>query len=135
MPRGVSPSGPNNRRPAPSSGGPGKRPAMPGADELFRATAKESREEVVEAPAPAESAAPVTGSGRVKHDEKITVYVTADELLALEQARLTVRAAVGRNVDRGRLVRAALAAALDDLERHGPDSDLVQRVRAATSGS
>ena len=132
MPRGVSPSGAGKRL-AQSSGGPGKRPAMPGADELFRATAKESREEVVEAPP--EAAAPVASSGRVKHDEKITVYVTADELLALEQARLTVRAAVGRNVDRGRLVRAALAAALDDLERDGPDSDLVQRVRAASSGS
>jgi hypothetical protein len=109
---------------------------MPGADELFRATAKEPREDVAPAPAEAvQSGAPVASSGRVKHDEKITVYVTADELLALEQARLTVRAAVGRNVDRGRLVRAALAAALDDLERNGPDSDLVQRVRAASSGS
>ena len=29
-------------------------------------------------------------SGRVKHDEKITVYVTADELLDLEHTRLTL---------------------------------------------
>ena len=68
------------RRVTPSSGGPGKRPTMPGADELFRATA----------PAPAaedgDSSAAVAASGRVKHDEKMTVYVTAAELLAVEQA-------------------------------------------------
>ena len=29
-------------------------------------------------------------SGRVRHEEKITVYVSAEELLALEQARLNV---------------------------------------------
>ena len=121
MPRGVSPSGS------------GRRPAMPGADELFRVTAKQAESAQDAAPEP--PTAPPVGSGRVKHDEKITVYVTADELLALEQARLTVRSALGRNVDRGRLVRAALAAALDDLDRHGADSDLVQRVRAASSGS
>ena len=33
------------------------------------------------------------GSGRVRHEEKITVYVSRDELLALEQARLGLRGA------------------------------------------
>ena len=32
------------------------------------------------------------GSGRVRHDEKITVYVSTEELLALENARLQLRA-------------------------------------------
>ena len=32
-------------------------------------------------------------SGRVRHDEKMTVYVTSDELLDLEHARLTLRRA------------------------------------------
>ncbi|MFT4189006.1 MAG: hypothetical protein QM621_10550 [Aeromicrobium sp.] len=106
----------------------GRRPAMPGADELFRPTAKTTAADPV-VPVPASRKA---ASGRVKHDEKITVYVTADELLALEQTRLAVRAAVGRNVDRGRIVRAALAAALDDFEARGEASDLVRRIEESS---
>ena len=110
------------RRVTASSGGPGKRPTMPGADELFRATA----------PAPAaekaESDSAVSASGRVKHDEKMTVYVTAAELLAVEQARLKLRSELGRSVDRGRFVRAALALALADLEARGTDSDVARRL-------
>jgi hypothetical protein len=110
------------RRVTTSSGGPGKRPTMPGADELFRATA----------PAPAaQEAEPdgaVSASGRVKHDEKMTVYVTAAELLAVEQARLQLRSDLGRSVDRGRFVRAALAVALADLDARGTDSDVARRL-------
>ena len=105
----------------PSSGG-SRRPAMPGADELFRATAA-SRQE-----AEPEPEAPVTASGRVKHDEKMTVYVTAAELLAVEQARLGLRAELGRSVDRGRFVRAALAVALEDLDARGTQSDVARRL-------
>ncbi|MFT4298107.1 MAG: hypothetical protein QM597_00495 [Aeromicrobium sp.] len=106
---------------------------MPGADELFRPTAKPA------SPAPAdEPPLPVRepvkkASGRVKHEEKITVYVTAEELLALEQTRLAVRSVLGRNVDRGRIVRAALAAALEDFETHGEASDLVRRIDEASA--
>ena len=115
MPRRVTPAG-----------GAGKRPSMPGADELFRATtpAKPAAETEPEAE-------PVTASGRVKHDEKMTVYVTSEELLAIEQARLRLRGTLGRNVDRGRLVRAALAIALEDLEDRGVDSDLARRLSAS----
>jgi hypothetical protein len=94
---------------------------MPGADELFRATA----------PAPAAEQAEkngVSASGRVKHDEKITVYVTAAELFAVEQARLLLRSELGRTVDRGRFVRAALAVALADLESRGTKSDVARRL-------
>jgi hypothetical protein len=69
------------------------------------------------------------GSGRVKHDEKVTVYVTSDELLDLEHARLTLRRHHALAVDRGRLVRAAVALALADLDEHGEDSVIVQRLR------
>ena len=69
-----------------------------------------------------------TPSGRVRHDEKMTVYVTADELLEIEHARLTLRRTVGSAVDRGRLVRAAVAMALADLDEHGDDSELVRRL-------
>lgn len=108
-----------------SSGGPGKRPAMPGADELFRATAR-ATETDDETPAPPEASS--AASGRVKHDEKMTVYVTAAELLAVEQARLQLRSELGRSVDRGRFVRAALAVALADLDARGIQSDVARRL-------
>lgn len=68
------------------------------------------------------------GSGRIRHEEKITVYVSAEELLALEQARLTLRAQYGMAVDRGRIVREAIAAMLADLEASAGDSELVRRL-------
>jgi len=68
------------------------------------------------------------GSGRIRHEEKITVYVSAEELVALEQARLTLRARYGMAVDRGRIVREAIAAMLADLEASADDSELVRRL-------
>ena len=68
------------------------------------------------------------GSGRIRHEEKITVYVSAEELLALEQARLNLRARYGMAVDRGRIVREAIAATLADLESGAGDSELVRRL-------
>ena len=100
-----------------------RRVSLPGADELFRATAHSKAP--VEPDAPEDTSA---ASGRVRHDEKMTIYVTAAELLAVEQARLKLRGELGKNVDRGRLVRAALALALADLDDHGMDSDLAQRL-------
>jgi hypothetical protein len=70
----------------------------------------------------------VRGSGRVRHDEKITVYVSSDELLELERARLSLRAEHGMAVDRGRIVREALALVISDLAERGADSDLVRRL-------
>lgn len=67
-------------------------------------------------------------SGRVRHDEKMTVYVTADELLDIEHARLSLRRDHGLAVDRGRLVREALAIVLADLDHSGSDSELVRRL-------
>ena len=66
---------------------------------------------------------------RTKHDEKITVYISADELLALESARLTLRAQHGLAADRGRIVREAVSVLLADLAEHGDDSVLVRRLR------
>ena len=67
--------------------------------------------------------------GRNRHEEKITVYCSADELLALETARLTLRGQHGVAADRGRIVREAIAVLLADLEVHGEDSVLVRRLR------
>jgi hypothetical protein len=72
--------------------------------------------------------APRRPSGRERHDEKITVYVSPDELLGLEHARITLRGEYGVAVDRGRIVREAVAALLADLDARGRDSILVKRL-------
>jgi hypothetical protein len=68
-------------------------------------------------------------SGRESHDEKITVYLSADELMDLEHARLGLRGDHGLPVDRGRVVREALAVVLADFEAKGDASILVRRLR------
>ena len=115
-----------------------RRVSLPAADDLFRRTGGESRVRAVpdapeqsDADADAEAAAPAPEkrpSGRVRHDEKMTVYVTSDELLDLEHTRLALRREHGLAVDRGRLVREAVAMVLADFERHGDDSALVRRL-------
>jgi hypothetical protein len=121
-----------------------RRVSVPGADELFRRTvvprqphAGDTADSAGSAggpttpgasDGPSETAQPTAApSGRVRHDEKMTVYVTADELLALEHARLSLRRA-GLSVDRGRLVREAVAIALADLDVNGEESLLVHRL-------
>ena len=68
-------------------------------------------------------------SGRERHEEKITVYVSQDELMDLEHARLMLRGDHGLPVDRGRVVREALAVVLADFEAKGDASILVRRLR------
>jgi hypothetical protein len=68
-------------------------------------------------------------TGRERHDEKITVYVSSDELIDLEHARLSLRREHGLGIDRGRIVREALAVVLADLEAKGEQSILVRRLR------
>lgn len=74
--------------------------------------------------------APRRPSGRERHDEKITVYVSAEELMDLEHARLVLRGEYGLAVDRGRIVREAVAVVLADLESRGEASILVRRLRS-----
>ncbi|HEY6935462.1 MAG TPA: hypothetical protein VI452_18870 [Marmoricola sp.] len=117
-----------------------RRVTLPSADDLFRPTvqpAEAGPRPVSAVPDPAEAPAGQPdaqaerrSSGRVRHDEKMTVYVTADELLDLEHARLDLRRDHGLAVDRGRLVREAIAIALADLDLNGDDSVLVQRLRS-----
>jgi hypothetical protein len=68
-------------------------------------------------------------TGRERHDEKITVYCSAEELIDIERARLTLRGEYGLAADRGRLVREALAVVLADLDAKGEQSVLVRRLR------
>jgi hypothetical protein len=78
--------------------------------------------------APRRTTSDRSSSGRERHDEKITVYVSAGELVELEHARLTLRAEHGIAVDRGRIVREALAVVLADLEAKHGESILVRRL-------
>jgi hypothetical protein len=125
-----------------------RRASLPGASELFRLTSSPALELPPQAPPePAEQAKPSGngrteqlarsaaphGSGRTKHDAKITVYVSGDELVAMEQARLTLRAKHDLVVDRGRLVREAVAVLLADFDQNGDESVLVQRLRVVGS--
>ncbi len=124
-----------------------RRVSLPGADELFRRTATEpdapgdidgadpeSPVSTDTSPAADDNAVDPTGestsepSGRVRHDEKITVYVTSDELIDLEQTRLALRREHGLAVDRGRIVREAINLALRSVEAEGEASPLVRRL-------
>ncbi len=136
-----------------------RRISLPGADELFRKTTlsavpDQSVEEVEVAhtnrptTTTASAAKPVAKStgvrqtprrrptgldksptGREKHDEKITVYLSPEELFDLEQARLHLRGDLGLAVDRGRIVREALAIVIADLESKGDQSIIARRLR------
>jgi hypothetical protein len=108
------------------------------ADDLFRPTAVPDPppdihvvEQVEEVAAEEGKSQQKTPSGRVKHDEKMTVYITSDELLDLEHARLVLRRSLGTAVDRGKIVRAAVSLALEDLEANGEQSGIVQRLTQA----
>ena len=132
-----------------------RRANLPGADELFRtnspalsAVRQSAPEPIVETPST--SVAPTRSSskkgvrsiprrrvtsveksptGRERHDEKITVYLSADELFDLDQARLMLRGDLGLAVDRGRIVRESIAVIVADLEAKGDQSILARRLR------
>jgi len=101
----------------------GRRVSLPGVHELLR-------------PAIREEAAPAgrQASGRESHSQKITVYLSADELLDLERARITLRAR-GLSVDRGRMVREAIAVLLADLDAGVESSALARRLRQSAAGT
>jgi hypothetical protein len=128
-----------------------RRVSLPGADELFRNTAtlsavpskRENAEEIAEPVIPAHkqknsvrqtprrrvNSFDRTPSGREKHDEKITVYLSPNELYDLDQARLALRGDLGLAVDRGRIVRESLSIIIADLESKGDQSIIARRLR------
>lgn len=101
-------------------------PSLPGAAELFRPTVP-----VIPPAQPNQLLEPpeTASSGRRKHESKITVYISEEELYALEHARLVARAKHGLVADRGRIVREAVALLLADFEERGEESMLVRRLR------
>jgi hypothetical protein len=94
-----------------------RRVSLPGVAELLRPVA----------PGPLADPGP-SASGRERHPHKITVYLSGEELLELERSRLALRR-YGIGVDRGRLVREAIAVLLADLAAEGPDSLAARRLR------
>ena len=130
------------RLPPARQGGAGavaRRVSLPAADDLFRPTRAPTADsrprperptadgrrpgQASPTTAHADGRRPRRPSGRVRHDEKMTVYVTADELLDLEHARLrAARASTAWPSTAGRLVREAIALVLADLEENGADS-------------
>jgi hypothetical protein len=100
-----------------------RRVNIPGVAELLRPAAT--------APAASDER---LASGREKHDNKITVYLSGSELLDLEHARLALRR-YGYAVDRGRLVREAIAILLADLDARGAGSVVVRRLAARDGGT
>ncbi|MFI9385895.1 hypothetical protein [Kutzneria sp. NPDC052558] len=106
-----------------------RRVQLPGAAELFRSTSVSRAAAVAPGEPPvSDDAVSSAGTGRRKHEAKITVYLSDEELLALEHARLALRAAHGIAVDRGRVVRAAIAAVLADFTLNGAQSQLVKGI-------
>ena len=101
----------------------GRRVSLPGVHELLRPAIRD------EAAADGRSA-----SGREAHSQKITVYLSAAELLDLERARITLRAR-GLIVDRGRLVREAIAVLLADLDAGVESSMLARRLRLSAAST
>lgn len=131
-----------------------RRAALPGASELFRTTSSASAlAEAGESSPPqaqspegdtvststkdrgkAESTVKQTPgigrpSGRQRHDEKITVYLSSDELVALDEAKAALYRDLGLKVDRGRIVREAVAVLVSDLAAKGEASILARRLR------
>lgn len=132
-----------------------RRISLPGADELFRKTTLSAvPDQVEESVEVTHTNRPTTQSvaknertnsvrqtprrrqnierapsGREKHDEKITVYLSPEELFDLEQARLLLRGDLGLAVDRGRIVRESLAIVIADLESKGDQSIIARRLR------
>ncbi|GAB3813821.1 hypothetical protein GCM10028820_08890 [Tessaracoccus terricola] len=125
------------------------RATLPGANELFRPT-RAQRAAAERASTPREASdKPVDGeertakrtkqpasptptpaaTGRVRHDQKITVYFSSEELFALEDATLNLKRHHGLALDRGRLVRTAVALALADVAENGEESAVVEELR------
>jgi hypothetical protein len=114
-----------------------RRASLPGADELFRRTSSEkprsarTEPEKVDKATKLQVASTDADSAERKaprHEEKVTFYCTADDLMQLERARLSLRSDHGIGADRGRIVRAALDYVLEDFEARGDDSILLRQL-------
>jgi hypothetical protein len=72
---------------------------------------------------------PTPTTGRTRHEHKITVYLSTEELELLDRAVGHIRYRQGIRTDRGHVVRAAIGIVIQDLEISGSRSWLVERLR------
>lgn len=115
-----------------------RRASLPGADELFRRTSSERSQRSPQSPQDDKSpklqvaepdTEPEAGPKKApRHEEKVTFYCTSEDLMALERARLMLRAEYGIAADRGKIVRAALDYVLEDFTARAEDSILLRRL-------
>ena len=101
-----------------------RRVSLPGVAELLRSASP--------GPVDPDGEDQRRASGRERHTQKITVYLSAEELLDLERARLALLR-YGAAADRGRIVREAIAVLLADLDARGRESLLARRIVRASS--
>jgi hypothetical protein len=106
-----------------SGRGRSRRVSLPGVAELLRSAARGP-----------DGGDQRRASGREKHTHKITVYLSPEELLDLERARLALLR-YGAAADRGRIVREAIAVLLADLDARGKDSLLALRIARANAAN
>jgi hypothetical protein len=131
--RSTAPAGQPGTEPAPAAEVEAAVPAAAFVPRVAEPPADAPEEAAEDYPAPVRRRPRPAGerrpTGRERHDEKITVYCSAEELIDIERARLTLRGEYGLAADRGRIVREALALVLADLDAKGDQSVLVRRLR------
>lgn len=79
-------------------------------------------------PANGETAS-LVGKAASKYTAKATFYFTPQQLLDMEQLRLTLITRYRLKVDKSEIMRLALEFLIDDLQVNQHDSVLVQRIR------
>lgn len=84
---------------------------------------------VAEAPANGEAHVAVAAKAASKYTAKATFYFTPQQLLDMEQMRLTLITRYGLKADKSEIMRMALEYLIEDLDRQQHNSLLVKRLQ------
>ena len=80
-------------------------------------------------PANGEASVALAVKAAAKYTAKATFYFTPQQLLDMEQMRLTLITRYGLKADKSEIMRLALAYLIEDLEQQQQNSLLVKRLR------
>ena len=94
-----------------------------GADIFFSPVA------VADAPTNGDAGQPAANKAISKYTAKATFYFTPQQLLEMEQLRLTLITRYGLKADKSEIMRLALAHLIEDLEQQQHNSLLVKRLQ------